>query len=89
MDLAGLRREYESHGIDVGDLSSTMVCSVPPTPTNYLQRIGRAGRATGNALILALANVKPTDALIVGMYQQLGDQVGENAGIVRQILAKK
>ena len=48
-------------GIDVGDLSSTMVCSVPPTPTNYLQRIGRAGRATGNALILALANVRPHD----------------------------
>ena len=48
-------------GIDVGDLSSTMLCSVPPTPTNYLQRIGRAGRATGNALILALANVKPHD----------------------------
>jgi DEAD/DEAH box helicase domain-containing protein len=48
-------------GIDVGDLSSTMVCSVPPTPTNYLQRIGRSGRATGNALILALANVRPHD----------------------------
>jgi DEAD/DEAH box helicase domain-containing protein len=48
-------------GIDVGDLSSTMVCSVPPTSTNYLQRIGRAGRATGNALILALANVRPHD----------------------------
>jgi DEAD/DEAH box helicase domain-containing protein len=48
-------------GIDVGDLSSTMVCSIPPTPTNYLQRIGRAGRATGNALILALANVRPHD----------------------------
>jgi hypothetical protein len=30
----------------------------------------------------ALANVKPTDALIVGMYQQFGDQVGENVAIV-------
>jgi DEAD/DEAH box helicase domain-containing protein len=48
-------------GIDIGDLSSTMVCSIPPTPTNYLQRIGRAGRATGNALVLALANVRPHD----------------------------
>src|SRR5262245_1110895 len=48
-------------GIDVGDLSGTMLCSVPPTATNYLQRIGRAGRATGNALILALANVRPHD----------------------------
>jgi hypothetical protein len=37
----------------------------------------------------ALANIKPTDALIVGMYQQFGDQVGENSRIVREILAKK
>jgi hypothetical protein len=36
----------------------------------------------------ALSNIKPTDALIVGMYQQLGDQVGENAGIVRDICAR-
>jgi hypothetical protein len=34
---------------------------------------------------IALDNIKPTDALIVGMYQQFGDQVGENAGIVREL----
>lgn len=48
-------------GIDVGDLSTTMVCSIPPTTTNYVQRIGRAGRKTGNALILALATPTPHD----------------------------
>lgn len=53
-------------GIDVGDLSSTMVCSIPPTATNYLQRIGRAGRQSGNALILALANVQPHDLYFFG-----------------------
>jgi hypothetical protein len=37
----------------------------------------------------ALANIKPTDALIVGMYQQFSDQVGENATIVREICAKR
>jgi hypothetical protein len=37
----------------------------------------------------ALGGIKPTDALIVGMYQQFGDQVGENASLVRQLLAKK
>jgi hypothetical protein len=31
-----------------------------------------------------LANVKPTDALIVGMYQQ----VGENAATIRALCAK-
>jgi hypothetical protein len=36
----------------------------------------------------AFAHIKPTDAVIVGMYQQLGDQVGENAAIVRSICSK-
>jgi hypothetical protein len=36
----------------------------------------------------ALAGIKPTDALIVGMFQQFGDQVGENAAIVRELCAK-
>lgn len=48
-------------GIDVGDLSAIMLCSVPPDTSNYLQRIGRAGRETGNAFILSFANVKPHD----------------------------
>ena len=33
----------------------------------------------------ALSSIKPTDALIVGMYQQLGDQVGEDAALVREL----
>ena len=48
-------------GIDIGDLSATMACSVPPAPANYLQRIGRAGRQTGNSLILTFANAQPHD----------------------------
>ncbi len=82
-------------GIDVGDLSSTMVCSVPPTPTNYLQRIGRAGRATGNALILALANVRPHDLyffddpfeMIAGMVTPPGCFLDAPEMLKRQYLA--
>ncbi|MBX6311448.1 MAG: twin-arginine translocation signal domain-containing protein [Isosphaeraceae bacterium] len=33
----------------------------------------------------AFANIKPTDAVIVGMYQQFGDQVAEDAALVREI----
>jgi hypothetical protein len=33
----------------------------------------------------ALEHIKPTDALIVGMYQQFGDQVGDNAALVREL----
>jgi hypothetical protein len=53
-----------------------------------------AGRRVGSpaevraCFATALEKVKPTDALIVGMYQQLGDQVGEDAAIVRELCAR-
>lgn len=48
-------------GIDIGDLSSGILCSVPPAQANYLQRVGRAGRRDGNAFVLTLAAAKPHD----------------------------
>ena len=42
-------------GIDIGDLSSVMLTAVPPTPANYIQRVGRAGRRTGNAFVTTFA----------------------------------
>jgi hypothetical protein len=36
----------------------------------------------------AFHNIKPIDAVIVGMWQQFGDQVGENAAIVREISSR-
>jgi DEAD/DEAH box helicase domain-containing protein len=43
-------------GVDIGDLSSVMLCSVPPTQASFLQRVGRAGRRDGNALATTLAD---------------------------------
>ncbi|MFB6371824.1 MAG: helicase-related protein, partial [Bradymonadaceae bacterium] len=48
-------------GIDIGDLSTLMLCSVPPTTANYRQRVGRAGRESGNAFCLTLAESRPHD----------------------------
>jgi hypothetical protein len=54
-----------------------------------------AGRRIENAAQIrqcfdtAFANIKPSDAVIVGMYQQLSDQVAENSGMVREICAGK
>lgn len=48
-------------GIDIGDLDMAMNSSVPPLVSNFLQRIGRAGRKSGAALIINFANTAPHD----------------------------
>lgn len=48
-------------GIDIGDLSTVVLCSMPPSQSQFLQRAGRAGRKDGNSLTLAVANAKPHD----------------------------
>ena len=51
-----------------------------------------AGRASGSPrggrarLPLCLAGIKPTDAVIVGMYPRFKDEVRENTELVRRIL---
>ena len=53
-----------------------------------------AGRRVGtpaevrSAFQTALESIKPTDAIIVGMYQQFSDQVGANVALVRELCAK-
>ncbi len=48
-------------GIDIGDLSTVILCSMPPSQSQFLQRTGRAGRKDGNALTLAIAAARPHD----------------------------
>lgn len=48
-------------GIDIGDLSTVALAGIPPAPASYVQRSGRAGRTTGNALTIAFADRRPRD----------------------------
>ena len=48
-------------GVDIGELSTVVLCQVPPAPENYMQRIGRAGRRDGNALSVTVATGQPHD----------------------------
>lgn len=42
-------------GINIGDLNTTFNNSIPPLPSNFIQRVGRAGRSSGSALIINFA----------------------------------
>ncbi|MGW2293129.1 DEAD/DEAH box helicase [Streptomyces violaceorubidus] len=48
-------------GIDIGDLSAVLLGSLPAGPANYVQRAGRAGRRTGNALVVTFGGRKARD----------------------------
>ncbi|MCR5833161.1 MAG: DEAD/DEAH box helicase [Selenomonadaceae bacterium] len=59
-------------GIDIGDLSTVILCSMPPTQNQFLQRIGRAGRKDGNSLAITVANAQPHDAYF---YEEPEDMI--------------
>ncbi len=64
-------------GVDIGDLSTVLLCSIPPTQAKYLQRIGRSGRANGSALNMAVAAAKPHDLyFFADPEEMLRGQVG-------------
>ncbi|MFN9112806.1 MAG: DEAD/DEAH box helicase [Bacteroidota bacterium] len=53
-------------GIDIGTLNTAINNSVPPLTSNFLQRVGRAGRSSGSALIVNFAQAKAHDLFYYG-----------------------
>lgn len=48
-------------GIDIGDLATVALASLPRATANYLQRVGRAGRSSGNAFVFTAVPSSPRD----------------------------
>ena len=49
-------------GVDVGEVEAVLLRNVPPSPANYVQRAGRAGRRTGAAaMVVTLAQRRNHD----------------------------
>ncbi|MFF2407047.1 DEAD/DEAH box helicase [Streptomyces sp. NPDC058092] len=82
-------------GIDIGDLSAVVLASLPKGPANYVQRVGRAGRSTGNAYLLTMVDRGPRDRyylddptqMIAGDIQPPGCFLSAVAILRRQYLA--
>jgi hypothetical protein len=61
--------------------------------TCFAYKVLAAGRTVRNPdqvkerIGVAFHGIKPTDAIIVGMYQRFNDQIGQTADFVREILA--
>jgi len=60
-------------GIDIGDLSAVILASLPSGPANYVQRAGRAGRRTGNALVLTILDRRSRDQYYLAEPRQMID----------------
>ncbi len=82
-------------GIDIGDLSTVILSSVPPGPANFQQRIGRAGRRDGNALVGIVANGRTHDLffyaeppeMLAGRVEAAGCYLDASAILQRQLTA--
>jgi replicative superfamily II helicase len=58
-------------GIDIGDLSAVILASVPRRPASYVQRTGRAGRRTGNALLVTVAGRRAREQYFVAEPREM------------------
>lgn len=97
------REEFQKLLGEALPLGEIYLPSDPPRMFRVIQAVKKpclvykilaAGRRVGSAAEVrqcfetAFKNIKPSDAVIVGMYQQFGDQVSGNAALVRDICGR-
>ena len=79
-------------GVDVGDVQAVFLKNMPPSPANYVQRAGRAGRRLDSAaLVVTFAQRRSHDLAYYGDPSRMVDGVVDpplvqvdNASIVRR-----
>lgn len=83
-------------GVDIGDLETVFMRNVPPSPANYVQRAGRAGRRKdSSAFIMTFCNNSSHDytyfenpmKMIDGIIEPPHFQVTNEKIIIRHIIA--